>query len=392
MKFKKIFLSLVLLLVSFNLLNINHMSAQAATSKSPVRPYELMAFSYLAYDDLTGYKGKTVNSFMCDKNFQKNSKFYKDFRKYYAYEGFKTTPSEINTAMCEELNMRIGGRDSGARWSLIMSIDDNKGVATDIFSHIGRDLAGVGSGFGVNVFERKIGNVSDIVIAYRGSDEAETDWAEENSKILISPFNGKTIEGLKSSKQRRFAELVAANALANRPNSNVYFTGHSLGGFLAQYVALEVQAGELHKRLAIPEVSPNFPIRKLSEWQTKINLMKKKLAARPGYKSQVVGLVTYNAPGIFSNKEAQQNYRAKYKLNYNFTMKNDLFSKNGLHFGNTYNAFFLGSYDALDNLLKNTKKEDLDELYDSLDFVPPTSALEAHALKWYLFNPNFKLK
>ena len=73
-------------------------------------------------------------------------------------------------------------------------------------------------------------NGNNIVIAYRGTDGEWGEWV--NNVVGVGLVNYHSEEGYATSY---------ANKIANQyPNCNIYITGHSLGGYLAQFGASEI--------------------------------------------------------------------------------------------------------------------------------------------------------
>lgn len=295
-KIINIFLVVVLLVFSINTIPVS-----AFSTKPTVKDEQMLIFSYLAYINFNNNQiGKTISSIKTDSNITSSKKF-------------------------RELKQELGTNDKVYNllkkvdnWVLIKHINDNDGW----------------TGFGVAVFENKKSN--DVVIAYRGTEKNLGDIVEDSTMA-------NSIENLNvSTNQRRFAELIAANAFINRPNSNIYFTGHSLGGFLAQYVTFESKEKILHKYLELPTV-PAITIdqkARLKEQKKLINDYKIRLS-KLSYDKKVAGLVTFNAPGVFKKETSWKKYSVKYQLAKNYVISGDpvgelFFSLGKGSYGKTY--------------------------------------------------------
>lgn len=183
-------------------------------------------------------------------------------------------------------------------WKLILYSNDNAGF----------------TGFGSAVFENISKN--QVIVAYRGTDKNWQDIFKED-KLMISKKDAFQTE----SPQRRFAERVAAIVFVNRPKSNVYFVGHSLGGTLAQTVAFEATQKTLDDNIKLP-------ILKDMKWskaqiESTLKLKKKLKSLEKQYPNQVKGLITFNAPGIFKTKSSFIKYSSKYKFAKHYIVNKD---------------------------------------------------------------------
>ncbi|MGG1397301.1 leucine-rich repeat domain-containing protein [Bacillus salipaludis] len=72
-------------------------------------------------------------------------------------------------------------------------------------------------------------DLSKVVIAYRGSDQIR-DWAGQDLDLLVKSTAGDQVDPALDLKER----------IKNKyPNAQLFFTGHSLGGWLAQRIAAD---------------------------------------------------------------------------------------------------------------------------------------------------------
>ena len=75
----------------------------------------------------------------------------------------------------------------------------------------------------------------NVVIAFRGTDFDDIgDWLQDFLGYLVAgDTRHQTVAG-------RYATEIAKKAIAENPNTRIYITGHSLGGFLAQIAGAEL--------------------------------------------------------------------------------------------------------------------------------------------------------
>lgn len=103
-------------------------------------------------------------------------------------------------------------------------------------------------GFNARVYTKPQNNGKfDFVISYRGSEEL-SDWATDAYEI----------GGGRKGPQVNQAIALAKNIIKKNPKSinKIYFTGHSLGGYLASFVESEIVDGDLH--VSVPHSSYTF--------------------------------------------------------------------------------------------------------------------------------------
>ena len=276
------FLSALLVIV-FLLSSVNLTKVDAFTTKPKVTDEQMLIFSTLAYVNFQEkQKYQNISKIKSASNV-KSSKRYKELKSLLGSE--------------KKVNNLFKKVDS---WRLIQYINDSEGWTK----------------FGAAVFENT--KTKTVVVAYRGSDSAG-DWVKENFKLVTEVDNLNN-----SSNQRRFAELVAAQVLFSRPNSDVYFTGHSLGGFLAQYITYEVKERILHTKMEIPKLfyTDKKHKKKLKEFEKQNKENKKKLS-KLAYQKRVGGLVTFNAPGVIKTTKNWNKQKEKYKLAKNYVISGD---------------------------------------------------------------------
>lgn len=73
----------------------------------------------------------------------------------------------------------------------------------------------------------------NIVIAFRGTQKWPT-WLEHIASVIIPDI--ETVDNVNIHAQSYSARVFYEEIVENHPNANIYVTGHSLGGYLAQYV------------------------------------------------------------------------------------------------------------------------------------------------------------
>ncbi|WP_150274585.1 calcium-binding protein [Paenibacillus tepidiphilus] len=123
-----------------------------------------------------------------------------------------------------------------------LSVDRDKFLSADIENNIKNALS---SGFDMTSYYNK--NTKEIVVAFRGSDDVE-DWLLENTG-LSGLLDGETTAQVKLALD--FVNSFIADVVDEGIVSSVNFTGHSLGGKLAQYSYTRAKEGEL------PNLSPS---------------------------------------------------------------------------------------------------------------------------------------
>lgn len=90
---------------------------------------------------------------------------------------------------------------------------------------------------------------NDIVIAYRGTDFDDIgDWAQDLFYGLVG-YAGQ--EGVAQD----YARVVAKHYIDEDPNTNIYITGHSLGGYLAQIGGAALVEEDSEYRDNVKEIS-----------------------------------------------------------------------------------------------------------------------------------------
>ena len=87
------------------------------------------------------------------------------------------------------------------------------------------------NGFSATVF-RNI-NTNEYTMAYRGTELTDPNDFRTNARMVVSSKNNQFEEA------KRFTDEQIKAILASDPNAKIIFTGHSLGGSLAQYIAYE---------------------------------------------------------------------------------------------------------------------------------------------------------
>ena len=172
------------------------------------------------------------------------------------------------------------------------------------------DFASTSSGFRAAAFQSPSG---EIVFSFKGTDfdlssikgyiEADNDISNADAQIALGM-------SLNLPAQFADAEKFVNSVLASHPKADYTFTGHSLGGSLAQYMTYKT-----------------------------------------GHKS-----TTFNGPGIGSLVESvtgqKINYSAYENLSTNYANESDLI-------GNLWNNFRIGSNKVIRSSLNNTSAEDV---------------------------------
>ena len=96
----------------------------------------------------------------------------------------------------------------------------------DIVDCSGEKWADVATHFYATTYK----NGNNIVIAYRGTDSELGEWV--NNIVGVGLLNYHSEEGYAKQYAKKITKLY--------PNCNIYITGHSLGGYLAQFGASEI--------------------------------------------------------------------------------------------------------------------------------------------------------
>ncbi|MFC5528705.1 Mbeg1-like protein [Cohnella yongneupensis] len=89
-----------------------------------------------------------------------------------------------------------------------------------------------------------------IIIAFRGSDQFMQDWVVQNGGSVVSG-----IASVQAELARKFTKKILADSA--KDNSDVFLTGHSLGGWLAQRIALD-QFNEKRFKMCVTFNAPGF--------------------------------------------------------------------------------------------------------------------------------------
>lgn len=169
----------------------------------------------------------------------------------------------------------------------------------------------------------------DIVIAYRGTDFDDIgDWAQDLFYGLVG-YAGQ--EGVAQD----YARTVAKHFVSQNPNTRIYVTGHSLGGYLAQIGgAALVEQGSPYRN-NVKEIS-YFNGMGLKFWS---NIAKKitstKLSLLGIKKTQLNQLLSDNSPINLTQNNAMnalKSWKNKGKL-ISYHIKGDLISSLGTHVG-----------------------------------------------------------
>ena len=185
-----------------------------------------------------------------------------------------------------------------------------KGSSNPLHSYTLLDFISTSSGFRAAAFQSPSG---EIVFSFKGTDfdlssikgyiEADNDISNADAQIALGM-------SLNLPTQFADAEKFVNSVLASHPKADYTFTGHSLGGSLAQYMTYKT-----------------------------------------GHKS-----TTFNGPGIGSLVESvtgeKINYSAYENLSTNYANESDLI-------GNLWNNFRIGSNKVIRSSLNNTSAEDV---------------------------------
>ena len=185
-----------------------------------------------------------------------------------------------------------------------------KGSSNPLHSYTLLDFISTSSGFRAAAFQSPSG---EIVFSFKGTDfdlssvkgyiEADNDISNADAQIALGM-------SLNLPTQFADAEKFVNSVLASHPKADYTFTGHSLGGSLAQYMTYKT-----------------------------------------GHKS-----TTFNGPGIGSLVESvtgeKINYSAYENLSTNYANESDLI-------GNLWNNFRIGNNKVIRSSLNNTSAEDI---------------------------------
>lgn len=115
---------------------------------------------------------------------------------------------------------------SGARWQIVEAISPPGFCQDDI-------------GFSYHVWSRKAGGKLDVVIAFRGTDNDNTDdWVYGNLYWVTHWFTKENQYGRAEEKARRVIEYFRTGPGRPTDGTEIRFNsaGHSLGGGLAQHI------------------------------------------------------------------------------------------------------------------------------------------------------------
>lgn len=151
---------------------------------------DLAIFAALAYEDGTNY-----------------------INKMYTASDIVGSQSEPDQTYHFYKGADIGGMDKGisSKWKIVDYV--NK-------------LADIDTYFSATTFK----NGNNVVISYRGTNEAVGEWV--NNIVGVGMLNYHSEEG--------YAKAYALKIADKYPSCNIYITGHSLGGYLAQIGAAEL--------------------------------------------------------------------------------------------------------------------------------------------------------
>lgn len=205
-------------------------------------------------------------------------------------------------------NLNLGNKfELIKQWKIIDSDDSGKGISN-------KD-----SGFGAVAMK----NGNDIIISFKGSGtgigQGINDWIKTDFAVIGMGGNSKQVYSAYNFMNR---------VLANNKSCNIYITGHSLGGWLAQKIGGSLLNGKINLTKDSQEGRKYYSQNQIpiNSKNTIKNMYNQNFKYR---EDDIKKIVTFAAPGFTVRTHIYDDEKQMRKTVYNYKMNKDIVSQIG---------------------------------------------------------------